>query len=131
MQKTSEYSFILKPSKIGGVGVFAIHDIDANVKLTLVSDDYKSRLLHQSEIPADLIMYCVAKDNDMWSCPSSFNKMEIAWHLNHSDSPNAKRTGKGEFFSTQNIKAGEEITIDYNTLGEPEDKKEDYYKNNE
>ncbi|MCB9822954.1 SET domain-containing protein [Candidatus Nomurabacteria bacterium] len=128
MNKTTEFSFVLKPSKIGGVGVFAIHDIDANVLLTLVADDYKSRALHQNDIPDDLIMYCVAKEDDMWSCPSSFNRMEIAWHLNHSDDPNAKRTGKGEFYSAKKINKGDEITIDYNSLGEPEDKKEDFYK---
>ncbi len=130
MNKTTEFSFMLKPSRIGGVGVFALHDIDSNVQLVLVTDDYKSRSLHESKIPKDLIMYCVAKENDVWSCPSNFNKMEIAWHLNHSDDPNARRTGKGEFYSTKKINKGEEITIDYNSLGEPEDKKEDYYKKN-
>jgi len=33
------------------------------------------------------------------------------------------------FFAKKDVKAGEEITIDYNNLDEPENAKEDYYKN--
>jgi SET domain-containing protein len=47
--------------------------------------------------------------------------------LNHSETPNAVHRDY-EYYALVNIRAGEEITIDYNSLGEPEDAKEDYYK---
>lgn len=125
---TNEFSFILKTSPIGGIGVFATHDIEPGVKLAVYTEKHKSRLLHENEIPKELLMYCVAKENDMWTCPEDFSRMEVGWHLNHSNTPNSERRGKGLFYSVKEIKAGEEITLDYNTLGEPEDKKEDYYK---
>jgi len=128
MQTTNEFSFILKPSPIGGVGVFALHDIPADADLALVPSDYETRLLHESEIPLALRMYCVARENDMWVCPAQFNRLELSWHLNHSEEPNALHIGKGAFRTCKAIKADEEILINYNTLNEPEAKKEDYYR---
>ncbi len=128
MDTTSELSFILRPSNItgGGVGIFALHDIDENVLLDIWPRS-EIRLLHESEIPKELIGLCVAKDNDMWSCPPAFNKMEIGWHLNHSEQANViKREDK--FFSSRSIKKDEELLLDYKTLEEPEEKREDYYR---
>ena len=53
--------------------------------------------------------------------------MEIGWHLNHSRTPNAKHRGY-RYYALRDIKQGKEITIDYDTLGESEEEKEDYYK---
>jgi len=53
--------------------------------------------------------------------------MEFGWFLNHSKKPNAYHKNY-EYYALNNIKAGEEITVDYNTLEEPENAKDDYYK---
>lgn len=60
-------------------------------------------------------------------CPSDFGRMEVGWFINHSKNPNAYLREK-EFYASRDILAGEEITTDYNLLGEPEEEREDYYK---
>ncbi len=54
--------------------------------------------------------------------------MEIGWYVNHSNTPNAHHLNY-KYYALRDIKAGEEIVIDYNTLEEAEEAKEDYYKN--
>lgn len=128
MKTTNEFSFILRPSTIdgGGVGVFTLHPIDKGVLLDIWPRE-KVRLLHESEIPESLRMYCVAKENDMWSCPPAFNKMEIGWYMNHSDTPNVFKKD-GQFFAKRAIDKDEELLLNYKTLEEPENKREDYYR---
>ena len=60
-------------------------------------------------------------------CPKDFGCMEIGWYLNHSKTPNAYHRNY-EYYALRDIKTGEEITVDYNTLEEPEEAKENYYK---
>ena len=61
------------------------------------------------------------------ACPNDFSHMSIGWYLNHSSNPNAEHKNY-VYYSIRDIKAGEEILIDYNTLEEPEELKENYYK---
>lgn len=42
--------------------------------------------------------------------------MEIGWNLNHYDVPNTYPDGNYDYFTGREIRAGEEITIDYRTL---------------
>ncbi len=128
MDKTSEFSFILRPSTIldGGVGVFALHPINKGTLLDIWPRE-QVRLLHESEIPDVLKGLCVAKENDMWSCPPQFNKMEIGWHLNHSDNANVIKEEE-KFYASSDIAENEELFLNYKTLEEPEDKREEYYK---
>ena len=53
--------------------------------------------------------------------------MSVIRYLNHSKTPNAYHKNYN-YYALRDIKAGEEITIDYNTLEEPEEAKEDFYK---
>ncbi len=128
--KTDDHSFILKPSTISeaGIGVFAIHDIEPNTWLA-VKPKGKSVgvIVNENEVPKDLIRYCIAQENGTWRCPPEFNHMHLVWYLNHSDKPNAERRDDG-YYSIMKIKSNEEILIDYNSLNEPEDRKEGYYR---
>jgi SET domain-containing protein len=129
MDSTNEFSFILKPSLItgAGVGVFAAHDIKAGAKLALFPENYSSRIRYENETPEPFIHHCVAQADGTWRGPEDFRRMEIGWYLNHSTTPNAINK-PDSYYSLQDIKQDEEIVIDYNNLGEPEDKKEDYYR---
>jgi len=130
MQKTDQFSFRLKPSQVdkGGIGIFALHDIAPDTWLAIeprgqaVGADYQ-----ESDIPKELLVYCVANPDGTWNGPRQFNHMELSWFLNHSFEPNARYRDDG-CYSIKEIKAGDEITIDYNSLGEPESVKEDYYR---
>ena len=127
--KTTEFSFVLKPAK-HGIGVFAVHNIKAGTYLRVFGDETEKTgvavLRNKKDVPKFFRQYCVARKNTLF-CPKDFGCMEIGWHLNHSKNPNAHHRDY-KYYTLYDIKAGEEITIDYNTLEEPEEAKEDYYK---
>lgn len=135
-QPWSEFSFILKPSPLRGIGVFATHALSAGT--VLFSGTHKVRTLHVKDIPQEFIKYCVLVNDEECLCPERFDRIEIGWHLNHSSGPNialmkqnADAIGSStdsRMYVIKDIKAGEEILIDYNSLNEPEHLKEDYYK---
>jgi SET domain-containing protein len=127
--KTNEFSFILKPAEYG-VGVFAAHGIKEGTYLRLFreEDDSRTAIVRKKEdVPEYFRQFCVSRGETL-RCPSDFGRMEIGWHLNHSKTPNAQHRNYN-YYALRDIKEGEEITIDYNTLEEPEDAKQEYYKN--
>lgn len=137
--QTSEFSFILKPSPIAGIGVFAIHDIPKGA--IVLTTAFRIRSLKTKDVPKELLHYCVHLNDEECLGPDEFDRMEIGWYINHSQTPNIAREfvdyaseelnsfKARPFVAIQDIKAGEEITVDYNYLQEPENLKEDYYKN--
>ena len=129
--ETTEFSFILKSTK-HGIGVFAAHDIKKDIYLRLFGNELLSgdvpALRKKEDVPEIFRQYCIDRPKGI-ICPGDFGRMEIGWYLNHSKTPNAYHRNY-KYYSLRHIKAGEEITIDYNTLKEPEENKEDYYKNN-
>lgn len=129
---TNEFSFVLKPTKYG-VGVFANHDIEAETYLRLFGDEIKEKSNYSAtiqrkkeDVPIFFHGFCVDRGNILL-CPQDFGHMQIGWYLNHSKIPNAYHKNY-DYYAIRDIKAGEEITIDYNTLEEPEETKKDYYK---
>lgn len=136
----TEFSFILKPSPLGGVGVFATHDIPAETQV-FTDNNFNLRKLKIKEVPESHIKYCIYINDEECLCPERFDRMEIGWYINHSDIPNIGRTNKIDpntrvesmkkrnIYAIKDIKAGDEILINYNHLEEPEHLKESYYKN--
>lgn len=123
--KCTEFSFVLKPSAIGGVGVFATHAIPE--KTVLFSGKSHSIKRKTKDIPSDFIKYCIFLNDDECLCPERFDHMKIGWYINHSNDPNITKN-TDSLISIRNIQAGEEILINYNDLNEPEHLKEAYYK---
>ena len=127
--KTTEFSFVLKPAE-HGIGVFAAHEIKAGTYLRLfgaetVETDV-SITRKKEDVPKFFQQYCVDRGETL-RCPRDFACMEVGWYLNHSKTPNAYHRNY-DYYALRDIKEGEEITIDYNSLEEPEEVKEDYYK---
>jgi SET domain-containing protein len=120
---TDEFSFVLKPAE-HGIGVFAVHAIAAGTHLRLWASE--SRELKTEQVPEALRCYCIKMGKTVYA-PRDFGAMDVGWFLNHSQTPNAHHR-EFEYYASRDIAAGEEITIDYNSLGEPEELKEDYYK---
>ena len=120
------YARIL-PSKIHGVGVFAIRDIPKGAKL-FEEDDSELVWTRKSDLKLDELPqpirqlyddFCVTKDKgDTYGCPRSFNLMTIAWYLNHSRTPNVGCDEDYTFFALRDIMTGEELTADYRTYSE-------------
>lgn len=127
---TSEFSFVLKPAE-HGVGVFATEDIAQGTHLRLFGDnetiDMRSMLRPKNSVPEVFRSYCMEQADGL-VCPVDFGQMHVGWYLNHSATPNANPDSDYKWYAARDILAGEEITIDYNTLHEPEDGVEDFYK---
>lgn len=133
----SQFSYILKASPEKGIGVFTLHDIVAGSSIS-ERPRFKIRLCKSSEIPAELKGHCTHLANDTAIAPHRFDRMPIFWYLNHSDQPNvAIPNGISviddkwlvmQMYALRDIKAGEELCINYNDLGEPNELKEAFYR---
>ena len=69
-------------------------------------------------VPADFKKYCLNLRNGLFA-PPDFGQMAVGWYLNHSSTPNAYQE-QYQYFAARDIEAGEEITINYQTLNEVE-----------
>ena len=111
----------LAPSKIGGVGVFAVRNISKGTDIFPDVDDQiiwidKARVKRLSkEIRRLYEDYCVHKGGK-YGCPVSFNRTNVSWYLNHSSRPNAAVDRNFRVYAVRNIKKGEELTLDYTTF---------------
>lgn len=110
----------LKPSKIHGVGVFALRDIPKGTyvfhgddsEMVWVRASAISRLSKEAKkLYQD---FCVTRDGQ-YGCPKNFNLLTLAWYLNHLKRPNVAADKNYDFFTTRKIKRGEELTADYDT----------------
>ena len=113
----------LAPSKIHGVGVFAIGNIKKGVYI-FYGDDEKLIWIHRSKLrnlPRPLKRlyddFCVVK-GDQYVCPKNFNQLTVAWYLNNSDNPNVAIDKNYNFYALRNIQKGEELTTDYSTFSD-------------
>jgi hypothetical protein len=123
---TRPHSYVycrLAPSPLHGVGVFAICDIPQNMHLfgedvtgldEVSITEVANLPAYQSQLYKDFAIL----ENDTWVCPKSFNDMTIAWYINHSKTPNVVMDGDYIFWSAKDIKAGEELTVDYATYSD-------------
>jgi SET domain-containing protein len=118
----------LRPSKIHGVGVFAIRKIKKGA--SIFPDDkqpikwVKGKRL-QNLPPEIRKLYddfsIIKKDGKKYGCPKSFNQMTISWYLNE---PRSKQKANVEcrvdymFYALRDIACGEELTVDYGTFSE-------------
>jgi SET domain-containing protein len=126
MAPWTEFTFILQPSALGGLGVFTTHPISKGTRL--FSGTYVSRTMKIADVPAAFKKYCIFLNDEECLCPERFDRMEIGWYINHSHQPNIQKNTDKYVVAVCDIKQGEEILIDYNYLNEPEHLKEDYYK---
>lgn len=108
--------FLLKPSPLGGVGVFTRKRLKEGDDLThyFPVDDIliKKKFIKDKAVAK---FYCVERKNDYW-CPQDFHRMSLAWFINHADDPNVSTYRGEQFIVARDIKKGEELTIDYGKL---------------
>jgi len=112
---------------VGGVGVFALHDVAEGTHMELFTDRFEEEILAPEEVPMELRGFCLTQKDGKLLCPKRFNQMDIGNYINHSEAPNLRyEKGKG-YFARRDIKAGEELLANYKELGEPENKRDSYY----
>ena len=117
---------MLKPSPIEGIGVFAITDIakgcrnmfskpDANDEwLTVSKKEVEALPPHAQFIVGNYCLY----DEENYFIPShGFKKIDLSLFLNHADTPNIISINDGDYFeAVRDIKAGEELVVDYGEI---------------
>lgn len=114
----------LKPSPIGGVGVFAIRDIPKNICPFPLIKKTRWALFHKSELKEinkevfkmidDFVV--IEKDGTVYIPDCGLNALDISYFVNHSKKPNLKTIDDGfTFITLRKINKGEELTIDYGT----------------
>lgn len=117
----------LKPSKIEGVGVFAIRDMpkDINPFLGLKKQRWhKFQIAELKKLGKEILslvdnFFVIHKDGFVYISDSCLNGMDISYFLNNSEKPNIKTIDDGENFITlRKIKRGEELTVSYATYDE-------------
>ncbi len=114
----------LKPSKIGGVGVFAIRNIPENTNPFYGIKETKWHKFNISELKdfdkeiLELIndFFVIEEDETVLIPEFGLNGMDISFFLNHSKNPNLKTIDEGfNFITLREIKKGEELLVSYGT----------------
>jgi len=117
----------LKPSKVEGVGVFAIRDIPEGTNPFKGAKKQKWIKFHIAELVdldkeiLELIdaFFVIKKNGIVYISESGLNGMDISYFLNDAKKPNLKTTDDGANFVTlKKIKKGEELTVAYATYDE-------------
>jgi hypothetical protein len=124
----------LGPSKIhkGGVGVFAIRKIKRGAPL-FVGDNDEMLWVREDQLPRvprsvrELYDdFAVRKTDEedgklRYGCPLNFNRLTISWYLNEPNSSKRANVRCDEFynfFATEDIRPGDELTINYPAYSE-------------
>ena len=108
------------PSPLHGVGIFAVSSIPLGGTVKLWSDE-ELRLIKK---PVDgllekmVLTYGVETEEGYW-CPKDFNRAEIGWYINHSDTPNMTYADQITLRALRHIESGEELTVNYVELEGP------------
>ncbi|MBI3421076.1 MAG: SET domain-containing protein [Candidatus Sungbacteria bacterium] len=116
----------LKPSRVHGVGVFAIRDIRKGIEPFEDGREDGNRRFYRlpvsdlKKLPAyfvDVIKnYSVRERDFYWVSLGSWNTYSLQDFLNHSERPNMALKGNDRFVAIRNIKKGEELAADYRTF---------------
>lgn len=119
----------LMPSKIQGVGVFAIRDMPKG-KNPFYGTNKESWIKFTKEELMDLdreildminVFFVVNKNNTVHIPDFGINRMDISYFVNHSKKPNLTTNKNGvNFVTSRKIKKGEELTVSYSTYAHDE-----------
>ena len=120
----------LQPSKISGIGVFAIRDIPKGrnpFKMIPKYGDIGYVRITKDELDAlppklaELIRELFVPTNGKMHIPNyGLNVIHLNGYLNHSMTPNMRTRNGYDFVTLRKILAEEELTVDYRTFGAKE-----------
>ncbi len=125
----------LRPSKVHGIGVFAIRDIPKgqelfknflsyNLTALPLEELKKNPKIDESVLQLAWDVYPVFKGK-LYAYRAGLNAIDISFFLNHSEKPNVTTDEESDaFFAARRIKKGEELFSDHRTYSDVAD----YYK---
>jgi hypothetical protein len=117
----------LQPSKIHGIGVFAVRDIPkgrnpfktipkyADFGYVRITEDELDALPHM--LSGTIRALFIPTDGVMHIPNHGTNVIRLNCYLNHSASPNMHTKNGYDFTALRKILVGEELTVDYRTYG--------------
>lgn len=117
----------LMPSKIAGVGVFAIRDIPAGINPFKGANEpewIEFKMSELKELDKEILKMVddfnvIEKDSTVLVPECALNGMDISFFVNNSDNPNLKTEDGGfNFITLRKIKKGEELYVSYETYDE-------------
>jgi len=119
----------LRPSGIHGIGVFAICDIPKGTKNIFSRDESEWHKVEKKEVDTlpdhakALVENHCLYDEDHYFIPEyGFKLFDMVVFLNHSELPNLRSVNDGAYFEAlRDIRAGEELFIDYGTIVEDDE----------
>ena len=111
----------LMPSKLGGIGIFAIKKIPKGVWPFKTCKPFSFFRIPKQEIKTlprairEYVMDIFACDNkDYFVSRYGMNNLDVSYFINHSKKPNVGvKRGTENFCALRDIKVGEELTADY------------------
>ena len=113
----------LAPSEIHGVGVFALVDIPSGTRdlFSPPRDWVPLPIAAVEALPPHALelvqRYCLYDEENYFVPPHGFRVYDLVVFLNHSSNPNLQSVDGGDYFvTTRRVAAGEELTVDYETL---------------
>lgn len=121
---------MLRPSKIAGIGVFALRPIPKGCRdmfskpdpgekwITLSNEEVQNLPCHARILVEN---YCLFDAHQYYVPEKGFKILDVSLFLNHSDTPNIISIDEGNYFETlHDINEGEELLIDYGTIADHE-----------
>jgi len=121
-RKSSQALVYLKASKIHGIGCYADLAI-AKDELVRVWDPEDSEWVPLARANASRHKHLyqrfgIRSTGGYWA-PPDFLRMSAGWYMNHLANPNLlSDDGEVTYYAARDIKAGEELTIDYRRMDE-------------
>ena len=119
---------MLKPSPVQGIGVFAIRDMSKGQRNIFSNDKSEWIKISKAEIEtlpqhskAIVENFCLYDAEHYFVPEYGFKMVDLVIFLNHDENPNIVSINDGEDFEAlRDIKAGEELFIDYGQIVEDE-----------
>ena len=113
----------LKPSRLHGIGVFAVRPIKKGTYIFPKDDERLvwvpySRIQRLAPSLQDLYRDFSIIKQGKYGSPRRFDQLTPSWYLNESKQPNVGADKTYRFYATRDIKTGEELTVDYKTYSE-------------
>jgi len=113
----------LRPSKINGVGVFAVVKIQKGTVFAegIHNNDYDESLVPWDSVKSvdknvkeKILAFCIGTPDGFFPPDDyDFNQLSIEWYMNHSCNGNVGFNENGDFETIIDIEEGKELTYDY------------------
>ncbi len=117
---------MLKPSAVAGIGVIAMRDIPKGCRSMFSKPDAPTEWIAVPRADIDALPeasrhivenYCLYDEATYHVPAHGFKKVDLAYFLNHSETPNVRSVNDGDWIEAlRDISVGEELFIDYGEL---------------